>query len=257
MTTSERINILVIEDEEAAFNMIKRMLSDSELDISLVARLKSVKESIKWLKKEEQPDLILLDIQLGDGLSFKIFESVEIDCAIIFTTAFDQYALKAFELHSIDYLLKPFSQEQLDNALKKYQRWNLPHIGLRGNMHQLIEQYANRSFSYKERFHVKKGKRIYIIKCEDIAWFCKGEYVYLMTTRGDKFYLDYTLDQIINDINPKQFYRINRQVIANIEAITRIDTHFNYKLKITLSPTLNEEVFVAKDKAKRFKEWLG
>ena len=253
----ENISVLIIEDEQVAYKNLERMLKANPESIEVIGWCQSVEQAKKWLKENPLPSLIFLDIQLGDGLSFSIFQNQNIECPIIFSTAYDEYALKAFELNSIDYLLKPFSQKKLNNALAKFKQRTSQLLFSQQQLMAMMQQMQTPTKEYKDRFHVKKGSRLVVIKTEDIAWFQRGDYVFLMTHSGQKFHLDYSLDQIYDTINPKQFYRLNRQFIAHIDAIQKIETFFNYKLKITLKPTTDSEVFVAKDNAKVFKEWLG
>lgn len=251
------IQILIIEDEAVAYRNLKRMLDANGETINIVAWLQSVEASIAWLDNNAFPDLIFLDVQMGDGLSFSIFKDRTLNCPIIFSTAYDEYALKAFELNSIDYLLKPFSQKQLDKAIAKYKQRTIQPMLSQKQLMAMMQQMQAGTWEYKDRFHIKKGTRLIIIKTKDIAWFQRTDYVFLMTHSNQKFVLDYSLDQIQEWLNPKSFYRLNRQFIGNIDAIQKIETFFNYKLKITLNPSPQQDVFVAKDNVRVFKNWLG
>lgn len=251
------MKVLIIEDEATAYRNLERMLRQSTFSIEILDWLQSVEQAKVWLNEQPTPELIFLDVQLGDGLSFSIFENNQLDCPIIFTTAYDEYAFKAFELNSIDYLLKPFSQEKLNTALTKFQNRTTSNLVSRAQLKSMIQQMQVGLPTYKERFHVKKGKQLLIIKTEDIAWFFRDEYVFLMTHSGQKYIIDYSLDQIYELLDPNNFYRINRQFIAHVDAIARIETFFNHKLKITLKPMASIDVFVAKDRVRAFKDWLG
>ena len=251
------MKVIIIEDEAIAYRNLERMLKESDFDFEILEWLQSVETAKKWLSNNSTPDLIFLDVQLGDGLSFSIFENQPVDCPIIFTTAYDDYALKAFELNSIDYLLKPFSQEQLNNAITKFENRTSKLLIPQSQLLLMMQQMQVGVPNFKERFHVKKGSQLFVIKTQDIAWFYRDEYVFLMTHSKQKYIIDYSLDQLIEKLDPKYFYRLNRQFIVHIDAISRIETFFNYKLKITLKPEPEVDVFVAKDRVKVFKDWLG
>ncbi len=251
----------IIEDEPIAYRNLCRMLNESPYSVEVIGWAQSVKQVKEWFSQNEFPDLVFLDVELGDGISFAIFEEFEADFPIIFTTAYHQYAIKAFELNSIAYLTKPFSQKKLDDAIRKLKKLNTQfNTKNEAGINELLSAFSqlqNPEKKFKTRFHVKKGSRIFVVKSEEIAWFQKQDLVFMTTKAGDRFMIDYSLDQLMEMLNPTSFYRLNRQFIANIDAIERIDTYFNYKLKITLNPKPTTEVLVAKDKAKQFKEWLG
>lgn len=251
------MRIVIIEDEEVSYRNLVRKLEASTFDIQILVWLKNVKQAIQWFRENRDFDLMFLDVQLGDGLSFDIFKTQKINCPVIFTTAFDKYALKAFELDSIDFLLKPYSQEKLDKALTKFDNSSKAKFIQQKQFAEIINKMQSLQVEYKDRFHVKKGKNIYVVHAEDIAWLYRHDYVFLMTKDKQKYIIDYSLDYLMEKLNPKYFYRVNRQFIVHIDSITKMETLFNYKLKVELSPTPHIEVFVAKDKARSFKEWLG
>ena len=250
------MKVLIIEDEAIAYRNLERMLQKSPFVIEIIGWIQSVEKAKEWLANSPSLDLIFLDIQLGDGLSFSIFEDQPIDCPIIFTTAFDTYALQAFELNSIDYLLKPFSQQKLEAALTKLSKRISSNAVSQEQLLLLMQQIQNKT-KFKDRFHVKKGSQLIVIKTTEIAWIYRDDYVFIMTKNKRKYLIDYSLDQLIDLLDPTSFYRLNRQFIANLDAIEKIHTFFNYKLKITLQPTAPIDVFVAKDRVKAFKDWLG
>ena len=253
---SSLMKVLIIEDEAIAYRNLERMLQKSPFDIEIIGWKQSVEKAKKWLATSPSLDLIFLDIQLGDGLSFSIFEEQTIDCPIIFTTAFDNYALQAFEFNSIDYLLKPFSQQKLNAALTKLSKRISSNTLSQKQLLLLMQQIQDKP-KFKDRFHVKKGSQLFVIKTTDIAWIYRDDYVFIMTKNKRKHLIDYSLDQLIDLLDPASFYRLNRQFIVHLDAIERIDTFFNYKLKISLQPAAPIDVFVAKDRAKAFKDWLG
>ncbi|MFT5917604.1 MAG: two-component system LytT family response regulator [Flammeovirgaceae bacterium] len=255
------MNAFIIEDEPIAYRNLSRMLEESSHSVEVIGWAQSVKQAKEWVSQNEFPDLVFLDVELGDGISFEIFEEIKADFPVIFTTAYHQYAIKAFELNSIAYLKKPFSQKKLDDVIGKLKKLNKQfntknETGI-NEMLSAFSQFQNPEKKFKTRFHVKKESRIFVVKAEEIAWFQKEDLVFMTTKVGDRFMIDYSLDQLAEMLNPTNFYRLNRQFITNIDAIERIGTYFNYKLKITLNPNSASEVLVAKDKAKKFKEWLG
>ena len=249
------MKLLILEDEEVAARNLERMIRKVAPEVHILAVLKSVEAARKWFSQNPAPELILLDIHLSDGLSFAAFHPDQENIPVIFTTAYDQYALKAFELNSVDYLVKPFSEEQLKRALNKWslRRQLSPPMDWTAIQQMLQDPKPN----YKTRFHVKKGDQILIIQSEQIAFLYRDEYVFLYTLDGKRFLVETSLDQWMEQLNPHTFYRANRQFIVAIPAIQRIETHFNYKLKLHLSPQPPQDVFVAKDRAKAFKDWLG
>lgn len=253
------IKILIIEDEELAALRLQKMLLEIDNQIQIVGLLESVAETISWIKNNPLPDLIFLDIQLSDGISFEIFNTINIDCPVIFVTAYDAYALKAFELNSIDYLLKPLRIELLKSSLEKFKKRITPFSSsqMMEKMQTMLEIYNQENSSFKTRFAVSKGDAIMTIKSEDIAYFyIEEKAVFLVQNNGGKYIINYSLEQLEQIMNPKQFYRINRQLIVSLNAIVKVNTYFNYKLKIQLHPHAPVEVIVSSAKTNEFKQWL-
>lgn len=250
------MNVIIIEDEKPSARRLQRMLGN--LDLEAHTMLHSVEESIAWFLEHPHPDLIFLDIQLSDGLSFEIFEALEINSAVIFTTAFDAYALQAFKLNSIDYLLKPIDEEDLANAVTKY-RQRLPaknQVVLDFNdIRKMLVNPIDRS--YKKRFSVKVGQHLKLIATEDIECFYsenKGTYAY--TNDGRNYLLDVTLEQLEPELEPQSFFRVSRKFYVNIEAIRDMISYTNSRLQIKLNTYNEQEVIVARERVKEFKEWL-
>lgn len=249
------MHILIIEDEESAFENLKRILLDIDPSINIVSWLQSVEQSIHWFKTNELPDIIFLDIQLSDDLSFKIFESVEVTAPIVFTTAFDEYAIKAFELNSIDYLLKPISRNGIEKSITKYKsRINRTPVSYNNFIRDLKSISINPS--YKERFLVNKADELLIVPTTNISYFFKDNDTYIVLKNGDRYAIKFTLDDLIHLLDPIQFYRINRQLIVNIDAISKITLWFTGKLKLQLIPEFAEPVFVSREGATKFKAWM-
>jgi two-component system LytT family response regulator len=212
------MDVLIIEDEESAFKNLSRILLEIDQSINIVYWLQSVEQSIDWFESNNAPDLIFLDIQLSDDLSFKIFEFVQVTSPIVFTTAFDEFAIKAFELNSIDYLLKPITLNSVENSLKKY------HSSIKQNSNsydKLIQdlKIIATNQNYKERFLVNKGDELVIILTSDISYFYKDDNTFIVLKNGNRYLIKFTLDELIEILNPAKFYRVNRQIIVNIDSI--------------------------------------
>lgn len=250
------INIIIIEDEKPSARRLQRMLST--LNLNAETMLHSVEESINWFQNNPHPDLIFLDIQLSDGLSFEIFEAVEIKSAVIFTTAYDEYALQAFKLNSIDYLLKPIDDEELAKAVKKYQE-RLPQkqaVTLDFNdIKKLLINPFDRE--YKKRFSVKVGQHLKLITIDEIeCFYSENKGTYLHTTDGRNYLLDTTLELLENELEPQTFFRISRKFYVNINAIKDMLSYTNSRLQIKLNSYNDDAVIVARERVKDFKEWL-
>jgi len=250
------MKVIIIEDEKPSARRLQRMLDS--LNVKTEIMLHSVEESIVWFQNNPHPDLIFLDIQLSDGLSFEIFETIDIKSAVIFTTAFDEYALQAFKLNSIDYLLKPIDDEELAKAIKKYQD-RLPKKQLVtldfNDIKNLLVNPIERA--YKKRFSVKVGQHLKLIEIDAIECFYsenKGTYAY--TSEGRNYLLDFTLDQLEKELDPQRFFRINRKFYVNINAIKDMIHYTNSRLQIKLNSFNEQEIIVARERVKEFKDWL-
>ncbi|MCK5401981.1 MAG: response regulator transcription factor [Flavobacteriaceae bacterium] len=250
------MNIIIIEDEKPSARRLQRMLN--KLNIDAQTMLHSVEESIAWFKNNEHPDLIFLDIQLSDGLSFEIFEDIEIKSAIIFTTAYDEYALQAFKLNSIDYLLKPIDEEELAKAVNKYKE-RLPQLqSVTLDFNDIKKLLVNPiDCEYKKRFSIKVGQHLKLINTEDIeCFYSENKGTYLYTTEGRNYLLDTTLEHLEKELEPQTFFRINRKFFVNINAIKDMVSYTNSRLQIKLNSYKEQEVIVARERVKEFKIWL-
>ncbi|WP_272022702.1 LytR/AlgR family response regulator transcription factor [Olleya namhaensis] len=250
------MKVIIIEDEKPSARRLKRMLE--AIDITAETMLHSVEESIQWFNNNPHPDVIFLDIQLSDGLSFEIFDQVEVKSAIIFTTAYDEYALQAFKLNSIDYLLKPIDDEDLETAVAKY-KTRLPqktNIVLDfEDIKKLLINPIDRV--YKKRFSVKVGQHLKLVNIDDVeCFYSENKGTYLYTTEGRNYLLDTTLEALENELEPDTFFRINRKFFININAIKDIISYTNSRLQIKLNNYNEDEVIVARERVKDFKEWL-
>ncbi len=250
------MRVIIIEDEKPSARRLQRMLSDLNVDAEVM--LHSVEESIAWFQNNEHPDLIFLDIQLSDGLSFEIFETIDVKSAIIFTTAYDEYALQAFKLNSIDYLLKPIDEDELANAVEQYKQ-NLPKeqsVTLDFNdIKKLLVNPIERE--YKKRFSVKVGQHLKLINIDDIeCFYSENKGTYLHTSEGRNYLLDTTLENLENELEPQTFFRINRKFFVNIHAIKDMVSYTNSRLQIKLNTYNEQDVIVARERVKTFKDWL-
>ena len=245
---------IIIEDEKPALEKLKRGLTKANPDIEVLACLTSVEQARSWLGANKHPDVIFMDIELSDGLSFQILEHSSIQSPIIFTTAYDEYWQEAFEHNSIDYLLKPIKQEKLELALSKYQRLK-EHFA--GNLQNLLSWQKGNS-TYKKRFLVKRGADYVSIKVEDIAYFyASHKVVCLVNNQSQKFILDESLSELEAQLDPSMFYRVNRKYLVNLNAIQRIRSYPKSKLQLDLIPAVEEEVLIAQENVAFFKDWMN
>ena len=250
------MNVIIIEDEKPSARRLQRMLK--VLDVEAETMLHSVEESIEWFSNNEHPDLIFLDIQLSDGLSFEIFEAIEIKSAVIFTTAYDEYALQAFKLNSIDYLLKPIDDEDLKTSVEKYKGRTSQKQSVTLDFNDIKNLLVNPiEREYKKRFSVKVGQHLKLINIEDIECIYsenKGTYAY--TSQGRNYLLDLTLDQLEDELEPHVFFRISRKFYVNINAIKDMVSYTNSRLRIKLNRFNEQDIIVARERVKDFKNWL-
>ncbi len=249
------MRILIIEDENLAAKRLVKLIKEHLPDSEIFGNLDTVKASVNWLQTNQEPDLIFLDIQLADGISFEIFEKIKVTAPIIFCTAYDQYAIKAFKVNSVDYLLKPIDPEELKNALTKFEAG-------RKSSGITLEQIRNMILPaqkiYKNRFLVKSGDRIQTVPTDEIRFFYSEDKVTLLqTATGKKFIIDYTLDEIEDMVDPVHFFRLNRKYISALSAIKSIHTYSNSRLKILLENSDDNDILVSREKITTFKSWLG
>lgn len=247
------MNVVIIEDERLAAEKLASLLGQIDPELKIIARLESVGESIEWLAGNPSPDLIFMDIQLDDGISFEIFDAVRIKAPVIFTTAWDQYAIRAFKVNSVDYLLKPIDKEALEAALVKYRKI---HAGgmVDEKLSKVFEQLVN---PWKTRFFVKVGNHFQSVPVEEIvAFYVEERCTFLRTRNGKNYALDYSLDQLQKKVNPSLFFRINRGFMVNIETISEIISYSTTRLKIKLQNFADDGMIVSRDKATEFKQWL-
>jgi two-component system, LytTR family, response regulator LytT len=251
------MRVIIIEDEKPAARLLQRKLD--RLGIAVDVMLHSVQEAMQWFSSNTHPDLIFLDIQLSDGLSFEIFENMKIDSPVIFTTAYDEYALRAFKLNSIDYLLKPIDEDDLEAAINKFKS-RLPRESNSGINIDMIKQLfvSNSQPAYKERFSIKVGEHIKVFSVEDVeVIYSENKGTYIATNEGRSYLIDSTLEQVEKEINPKNFFRVNRTFLVAMSAIKDIVVYSNSRLKLTLKSYNKEEIIVSRERVGEFREWLG
>lgn len=249
------IKVIIIEDEKPAARRLQRMLS--KLGIETQTMLHSVAEAIKWFGSHEHPDLIFLDIQLSDGLSFEIFDHVQTDSAIIFTTAYDEYALRAFKLNSIDYLLKPIDEEELEAAVKKFRNSQNPAEKINVKELRSLLNMPGRK-TYKTRFTAQVGQHLKLVDISDIGCFySENKSTYVHCHSGRNYPVEVPLEQLEDELDPEKFFRINRKCILNIDAIRDIVSYTNSRLEIKLNNFEEFQLIVSRERVKDFKSWLN
>ncbi len=250
------MNVIIIEDEKPAARRLNRLLADLNVEVSTM--LHSVEESIEWFQNNPHPDLIFLDIQLSDGLSFEIFDMIEVKSAIIFTTAFDEYALQAFKLNSIDYLLKPIDDEELESAVKKYQDFKPENQKISVDFNDIKKLLTNPlEREYKKRFTVKVGQHLKIINADEVeCFYSENKGTYAATSDGRNYLLDTTLEQLEEELSPKVFFRVSRKFYVNINHINDIISYTNSRLQIKLNRYNEQEIIVSRERVRDFKLWL-
>jgi two-component system response regulator LytT len=250
------MKILLIEDEQPAAKQLTKMLLQYNPSISIIDVLDSVEASVKWLRTFPAPDAIFMDIQIADGLSFDIFKSVEVTAPVIFCTAFDQYAVKAFKVNAIDYLLKPFEAAELATAMKRLEERQNPMLG--NSVFQNILSQIQTPKTYRNRFLIKSGQSLIAVEANEIAYFfSENSICQLVTHQGKKHIVENTLEELEHSLTPNVFFRISRKQIIAVQSVIKIHTHFNGRLKLDLSPVFKEEVFVSRERVHDFKNWMG
>ena len=250
---------VIIEDEKIAADLLKNLICQLDENIEVVTVLQTVEDSVEWLNSNQHPDILFVDIHLADGSSFSIFEKTEVKCPIVFTTAYDEYALKAFEVNSIDYLLKPINKDDLQRALNKYKN-------LKGEKHEvdyktLISRFlteAENVNNYKEHFLVPERDKLVPLAAKDIAYvYIDLKLIKAVTFSGKIYYLNQNLDEMMNQLNPKMFFRANRQYIVSHEAIKDVSIWFGNKISLNLTIPTEEKIIVSKARVSDFKNWYS
>lgn len=257
------MNIFIVEDEAIAAERIQELVKKVAPDATIAGLADSIEESVLYLSRNPMPDLILMDIELVDGQSFEIFQEVEVTCPVIFTTAYDEFALKAFQVHSIDYLLKPIQVDDLRRSMDKFRKLKLAYgqkqaLNVDELLLELRKSTAPTPTLFREYFLVKKGQHLISVSVEDIAYFYSEEKITFMKTHGGLSHpVDYPLEEVERQLDPKGFFRASRRYLVQRRSVAYVYAHFNGKYKIDLKPAAKDELFVSRDRAPAFRSWLG
>ena len=252
------MKVLIIEDEAPAFRRLEKILHEIVSTMEILEVFDSVEDTVGYLKNHEAPDLMFMDIQISDGVSFQIFEQAEVKCPVIFTTAYDEYMLKAFKVNSIDYLLKPIKKEELEAALTKYKSLHsATPAPSTDSLNEIISQIKLGVTPYKSRFLVKQGDKMLAIKSQDIVCFQSKHGIVHIVTKNEKSYLsDFTLDDLMSHLDPSLFCRANRQFIVHIDYINTVHKYFKGKLLVEMEHFDGDQIIVSTEKATAFKSWI-
>ncbi|MFN0031681.1 MAG: LytR/AlgR family response regulator transcription factor [Flavobacteriales bacterium] len=249
------MKIVIIEDEKPAASRLQKLIEQIDTSAEIIRIIDSVEETVEFLNSKVKADLLFMDIQLADGMSFDIFKKVEVKIPVIFTTAFDNYALQAFKVNSIDYLLKPVAKEELQQALLKLE--NLRGITRLPDYDALLHAVQEKRPVYRQRFLVKAAGKLAFVPLSEIAYlFSDDGNSFLVTFERDRFLIDHTLEDTEAQLDPTQFFRISRKMILNLNSILRIEPHFNNRFSVELNPPFDDEVIVSRQRSVDFKSWL-
>ena len=248
------IRVLLIEDEQPAAKRLSKLITEIAPDFEIIQICDSIESAVSFLKNAAAPDLMFLDIQLGDGISFEIFRQVEVSCPVIFTTAYDEYVFRAFELNSIDYLMKPIHKEELARSVDKFRKLNQAQ---KSDWQFISSLLQKENAAYKQRFLVSSGANLITVITTEVAYFYSVERsTFLTSTQGKSYALDFSLDKLEEMLSPKEFFRVNRQYLVALSAIKKINVLSKSRMKIILEPLSTDEVFVSNARAHEFRIWL-
>jgi len=254
------MNILIVEDEELAVKKLQKTLAGVDPSANVVGVTDSIQGTVDWLQNNTNADLILMDIELADGQSFEVFNQVEVKAPVIFTTSYDEYALKAFKVNSVDYLLKPIQSEDLQAALTKYRKLTNTNKSSDINLESLVKQLQQQlqPKEYRKRFLVKHAQKLVSVDVDEISYFYSdGRLNFFKTHDNKKFVVDYTMEELEDMLDPDKFFRISRSFYVAIEAIDKIDDYFGNRLILQLKPAVDKEALVSREKVSDFKKWMG
>lgn len=258
------MKLLIIEDEDLSARKLQKILAGVDSDAEVVGVTQSIRASVDWLNENGCPDLILMDIELADGQSFEIFEKVDVKCPVIFTTSYDEYAVKAFKVNSVDYLLKPVQKEELQAALEKYKKLKKQYsaegpsspINVEKLVKELQQQFLPKEA--RKRFLVKHANKLISVEVSDIAYFFSDIGLNFFITKDNrKFLVDYLMDEIEDMLEPEQFYRANRSLIVSFSSIEKMEDYYGNRLILRLKPAFEKEALVSREKVLDFKRWMG
>jgi len=251
------MRVVIIEDEAPAATRLAKLLHTITDEIEVLKKIESVEAAVKYLESGINIDLIFMDIQLADGLSFDIFQQTQVKPPVIFTTAFDQYTLKAFKVNSIDYLLKPIDENELEQAVDKYRKlYDQKGNGLTDRIMKMVQEMN--SVRFRERLLIKRGQQLSYLKTESTAYcYADGKLCYAIDFNNNKYLLENNLSQLEEQLQPNKFYRINRHLLINIESVNKVHTWLGGRLKLELVPATKADTVVSRERVNGFKEWLG
>ncbi|WP_167615081.1 LytR/AlgR family response regulator transcription factor [Maribellus sediminis] len=255
------MRVIIVEDEMHNYRLLKGMVEKLRPGWEILEGLESVKSTVEWLTNNSSPDLIFMDIQLTDGISFSVFDEVQVDSMVIFTTAYDEYALRAFQVNSIDYLLKPIKQEKLEQAIVKFENLVKPQQesnAIKPDYKELLQAITQGEKKYRKRFLVSGATAFFKLDTDDIAWFYTQDRVTTAVTfAGKEHTIDLTIEKLEEQLDPEMFFRTNRSTIVHINAIRKFENHFGGKLILRLIHPFDEPIMISRLKAAEFKEWVG
>jgi DNA-binding LytR/AlgR family response regulator len=256
------MKILIVEDEELAVKKLVKTLNGVESSAEIIGITDSIKSTVEWLQENPQPDLILMDIELADGQSFEIFNLTEVKSPVVFTTSYDEYALKAFKVNSIDYLLKPVQKEDLEKALNKFRNLNVKQQDDSNgtSLEKIVKELQQKlqPKEYRKRFLVKNGQKLVSIEVDDIRYFFSdGRLNFFKTADNKKFVVDYTMDELEDMLDPEKYFRTSRSFYVSINSIDKIEDYFGNRLILQLKPLVDKEALVSLEKVSDFKKWMG
>lgn len=253
------MTVLIVEDEKLAAERLRNMVLELEPSAQIVKVCESIKETAKWLNANTHPDLVFMDVQLADGLCFEVFERVNVDVPVIFTTAYNEYALRAFKVNSIDYLLKPIDKEELNGSLAKYRKFSTPVTQNVAIQPQVIKQVMDLIRNpHKSRFVVRIGEHIKTIVIEDVAYFYSSDkYSFIRSVTGRDYAIDYSLDQLEQEVDPLRFFRVSRKFMVAMPHIKDIVAYSGNRLKLDVMGAGDDEILVSREKVSDFKNWLN
>ena len=258
------MKVLIIEDEELAVKKLRKTLNAVDESAEVVGVADSIRSSVNWLQNNPSPDLILMDIELCDGQSFEIFDKVEVKSTLIFTTSYDEFALKAFKVNSVDYLLKPVQKEDLHVAIEKYKKLKTLYKDANEspvfNIENLVKELQQKmqGKEYRKRFLVKQAQKLVSIETDQIAYFYSdGRLNFFKTFDNKKFVVDYTMDELEEMLDPEKYFRISRSFYVSINSVDQIHDYFGNRLMLYLKPQVDKEALVSRERVSDFKRWLG
>ncbi len=252
------MNVLIIEDEPHNMRMLSDMMQALRPGWQIAGKLESVKQNMSFLSTHKHPELILMDIQLSDGICFAIFDQVDVKSSIIFTTAFDNHAIQAFKVNSVDYLLKPIKPNELEQALQKFERIRQSALSPVIDYHELVQVMQSDRKEYRKRFLVHAGNRYFRLNTSEIACFCSEHKITTaITFAGERHVLDFSLDRLEDELNPELYFRADRKTIIHIDLVSRFEDYFGNKLMVRLKHPINDKITVSRLKASAFKVWVG